>query len=91
MSLSANFLTLGCDCRGEIFAFDGTLNDSVGRPRHDDPQRGLHARSGLRHRVEAHRLPHPGSRGPPQPALNISVICTAQGFVANAIVVDGPS
>jgi primary-amine oxidase len=31
MSLSANFLTRGCDCRGEIFAFDGTLNDSVGR------------------------------------------------------------
>jgi Cu2+-containing amine oxidase len=31
MSLSANFLTGGCDCRGEIFAFDGTLNDSVGR------------------------------------------------------------
>jgi primary-amine oxidase len=31
MSLSANSLTLGCDCRGEIFYFDGTLNDSVGR------------------------------------------------------------
>ena len=31
MSLSANFLTRGCDCRGEIFAFDGTLNDSAGR------------------------------------------------------------
>ena len=31
MSLSANSLTLGCDCRGEIFYFDGTLNDLVGR------------------------------------------------------------
>ena len=32
MSLSANFLTRGCDCRGEIFAFDGTLNDSAAAP-----------------------------------------------------------
>jgi hypothetical protein len=31
MSLSANSLALGCDCRGEIFYFDGTLNDLVGR------------------------------------------------------------
>ena len=31
MSLSASSLTLGCDCRGEIFYFDGTLNDLVGR------------------------------------------------------------
>lgn len=30
MGLSANPLTLGCDCLGEIFYFDGTVNDSDG-------------------------------------------------------------
>jgi primary-amine oxidase len=30
MGFSANPLTLGCDCLGEIFYFDGTVNDSSG-------------------------------------------------------------
>jgi primary-amine oxidase len=30
MGLSANPLTLGCDCLGEIFYFDGIVNDSLG-------------------------------------------------------------
>ncbi|TFV67601.1 UNVERIFIED_ORG: primary-amine oxidase [Bacillus sp. AZ43] len=30
MGLSANPLTLGCDCLGEIFYFDGVVNDSQG-------------------------------------------------------------
>jgi primary-amine oxidase len=30
MGLMANPLTLGCDCLGEIFYFDGTVNDSLG-------------------------------------------------------------
>jgi primary-amine oxidase len=32
MGLMANSLTLGCDCLGEIFYFDGTVNDSAGEP-----------------------------------------------------------
>ena len=65
--MSANPLTLGCDCLGEIFYFDGIVNDSLGNAgRH--PERGLHARGGLRDRLEAHRLPHPGGRGAPVPA-----------------------
>lgn len=31
MGFSANPLTLGCDCLGEIFYFDGTVNDSDGK------------------------------------------------------------
>jgi primary-amine oxidase len=30
MGLMANSLTLGCDCLGEIFYFDGIVNDSLG-------------------------------------------------------------
>lgn len=30
MGFSANSLTLGCDCLGEIFYFDGVVNDSTG-------------------------------------------------------------
>ncbi|TVZ04576.1 primary-amine oxidase [Trebonia kvetii] len=30
MGVSANPLTLGCDCLGEIFYFDGIVNDSLG-------------------------------------------------------------
>jgi Cu2+-containing amine oxidase len=30
MGFSANPLTLGCDCLGEIYYFDGTVNDSSG-------------------------------------------------------------
>ena len=30
MGFSANPLTLGCDCLGEIHYFDGTVNDSDG-------------------------------------------------------------
>jgi primary-amine oxidase len=30
MGFSANPLTLGCDCLGEIFYFDGVVNDSLG-------------------------------------------------------------
>jgi primary-amine oxidase len=30
MGMSANPLTLGCDCLGEIFYFDGIVNDSLG-------------------------------------------------------------
>jgi primary-amine oxidase len=32
MGLMANSLTLGCDCLGEIFYFDGVVNDSMGEP-----------------------------------------------------------
>jgi len=32
MGLMANSLTLGCDCLGEIFYFDGVVNDSAGEP-----------------------------------------------------------
>jgi primary-amine oxidase len=32
MGLMANSLTLGCDCLGEIYYFDGTVNDSAGEP-----------------------------------------------------------
>jgi primary-amine oxidase len=32
MGLMANSLTLGCDCLGEIYYFDGVVNDSVGEP-----------------------------------------------------------
>jgi len=32
MGLMANSLTLGCDCLGEIFYFDGVVNDSLGEP-----------------------------------------------------------
>ncbi|MCW2732992.1 MAG: hypothetical protein JWR13_3808 [Mycobacterium sp.] len=32
MGFSANPLTLGCDCLGEIHYFDGTVNDSDGNP-----------------------------------------------------------
>jgi primary-amine oxidase len=32
MGLMANSLTLGCDCLGEIFYFDGVVNDSQGEP-----------------------------------------------------------
>jgi primary-amine oxidase len=32
MGLMANPLTLGCDCLGEIFYFDGVVNDSAGQP-----------------------------------------------------------
>jgi primary-amine oxidase len=32
MGLMANSLTLGCDCLGEIYYFDGTVNDSRGEP-----------------------------------------------------------
>ncbi|MDQ2876743.1 MAG: primary-amine oxidase [Actinomycetota bacterium] len=32
MGLMANSLTLGCDCLGEIYYFDGTLSDSSGEP-----------------------------------------------------------
>ena len=53
----ANSLELGCDCLGEIHYFDGVVNDQDGEPV-THPQRDLHARGGLRHRLEAHRLPH---------------------------------
>ncbi|MFT4044138.1 MAG: primary-amine oxidase [Gordonia sp. (in: high G+C Gram-positive bacteria)] len=32
MGFSANSLTLGCDCLGEIYYFDGVVNDSNGNP-----------------------------------------------------------
>ena len=32
MGLMANSLTLGCDCLGEIYYFDGTVSDSRGEP-----------------------------------------------------------
>jgi primary-amine oxidase len=32
MGLMANSLTLGCDCLGEIYYFDGTVSDSGGEP-----------------------------------------------------------
>jgi primary-amine oxidase len=32
MGLMANSLTLGCDCLGEIYYFDGIVNDSAGEP-----------------------------------------------------------
>ena len=32
MGLMANSLTLGCDCLGEIYYFDGAVNDSAGEP-----------------------------------------------------------
>ncbi|MDT4970692.1 MAG: primary-amine oxidase [Pseudonocardiales bacterium] len=32
MGLMANSLTLGCDCLGEIYYFDGVVNDSLGQP-----------------------------------------------------------
>jgi primary-amine oxidase len=32
MGLMANSLTLGCDCLGEIYYFDGVVNDSRGEP-----------------------------------------------------------
>ncbi len=32
MGLMANSLTLGCDCLGEIYYFDGIVNDSRGQP-----------------------------------------------------------
>jgi primary-amine oxidase len=32
MGLMANSLTLGCDCLGEIYYFDGVVNDSSGQP-----------------------------------------------------------
>ena len=57
MGFSANPLTLGCDCLGEIHYFDGTVNDSNGQRGHH-PERDLHARGGLRNLLEAHRLPH---------------------------------
>ena len=63
MGFSANPLTLGCDCLGEIHYFDGTVNDS--RRRGDDSERDLHARGGFRNLLEAHRLPHRGGRGAP--------------------------
>ena len=47
---SANPLTLGCDCLGEIHYFDGIVNDQDGNAGHD-PQRHLHARGGLRDRA----------------------------------------
>ena len=47
---------------GEIFYFDGVVNDQDGEPV-DDRERHLHARGGLRDRLEAHRLPHRGGRG----------------------------
>ena len=59
----ANPLTLGCDCVGEIHYFDGVVNDQDGEPV-VDPERDLHARGGLRDRLEAHRLPDRGGRGP---------------------------
>jgi hypothetical protein len=45
MSLSANSVTLGCDCRGEIFYFDRTLNIM------DDQPLAEPAKGGLGHRV----------------------------------------
>jgi Cu2+-containing amine oxidase len=57
MGFSANPLTLGCDCLGEIYYFDGTVNDSSGKCGHD-PECDLHARGRLRNLLEAHRLPH---------------------------------
>jgi primary-amine oxidase len=33
MGLSANSLTLGCDCLGEIHYFDGVVNDALGQPQ----------------------------------------------------------
>jgi primary-amine oxidase len=32
MGLMANSLTLGCDCLGEIYYFDGVVSDSAGQP-----------------------------------------------------------
>jgi primary-amine oxidase len=32
MGMMANSLTLGCDCLGEIYYFDGVVNDSFGEP-----------------------------------------------------------
>ena len=53
----ANSLTLGCDCLGVIHYFDARARRRAGRARHDQ-ERDLHARGGLRHPLEAHRLPH---------------------------------
>ena len=64
VGLLLNPLTLGCDCLGEIHYFDGT-GQRPGRPAGQDPQRDLHARGGLRRRLEAHRLPDREGRGPP--------------------------
>jgi primary-amine oxidase len=83
MSLSANSLALGCDCRGGIFYVDGTLNDSVGRAvttlnavcMHEVDYGIVWKRTGCRTQE---------SRGP-QSAPGISMICTAQGFVSTNV------
>ena len=49
----ANSLTLGCDCLGAIHYFDAWLADSNGDP-YSDRERGLPARGGFRHPLEAH-------------------------------------
>ena len=52
----ANALELGCDCLGHIHYFDVPVADDYGKPmRHEE--RHLHARGGLRHPLEALRIP----------------------------------
>ncbi len=80
MGFSANPLTLGCDCLGEIHYFDGDGQRLRGQCG-DDPQRDLHARGGFRHLLEAHRFPDRGGRGAPRRAgWSISMICTVGNY-----------
>jgi primary-amine oxidase len=76
-------------CRGEIFYFDGTLNDLVGRAV-------TILNTVCMHEVDygiawKHTDCHTQEVEARSRRLVISMICTAQGFVANAIVVDGHS
>ena len=51
-----------------------------GRRAGDDRQRDLHARGGLRDRLEAHRLPHRGRRGARLRRLVLSSIATVGNY-----------
>ena len=52
----ANALELGCDCLGHIHYFDVPVADDYGKPT-DHEERDLPARGGLRHPLEALRVP----------------------------------